>query len=91
MLEVAVYTLHRFPGIASAHMAAETLVSGTNVLHRKAVLFDPLAEFAELSLHGPHSSPAHFPKDPAGLRQNEFGLEKYDPAGYRPNFGLALV
>ena len=91
VLEVGIDTPHGLPGVSSAHVAAEALVGGADVLQGEAVFFDPGAEFAELALHRPHCSPAHFPQDPAGLRQNELGLEEHDPAGDRPDLGLALV
>ena len=72
-------------------MSAEALVGGADVLQGETVLLDPLAELEELPLHGPHGGPAHFPQDPAGLCQDEFGLEEHDPVGDRPDLGLALV
>lgn len=72
-------------------MAAETLIGGADVFQGEAVLLDPLAELKELTLHGPHGSPAHFPQNAAGLGQDKLGFEEHDPAGDRPDFGLALV
>lgn len=72
-------------------MPAPAIIGSADVVQGKFSGVDPFAEFIELPFHGPHGGPAHFAKDPAGLRENKLGLEEHDALPDGEYFGLAAV